>query len=61
MSSRVNYFYNSLSMHVLDYRQFTIVPTRSFRFNVYAILRIVNEIRRVRCTIQIKIQYCKIK
>lgn len=58
MSSRVNYFYNSLLMHVLDYRQFTIVPTRSFRFNVYPILRIVNV---VRCTIQIEIQYCKTK
>lgn len=35
MSSRVNYFYNSLLTHVLDYRQFTIVPTRSFRSKVY--------------------------
>lgn len=39
MSSRVNYFYNSLLMHVLNYRQFTIVPIRSFRFNVYPIFR----------------------
>lgn len=61
MSSRVNHLYNSLLKDVLDYRQFTIVPTRSFRFNVYPILRIVNGIRRVRCTIQIEIQYCKIK